>query len=76
MNLWLCITIFPVVCYSARIFTRFFIGRLNPAGKHQSFPAPALLLPKRAERKVENEMVEWLQNQANVSWIYHQRAYG
>lgn len=30
MKSWFCITIVPVVCYSARIFTRSFTSRFNP----------------------------------------------
>ena len=59
MNPWLCITTVPVVYYCARIFTRLFTCQFDPAGKQQSFPAPAILLPLWAETKVENEMVQW-----------------
>ena len=55
MNPWLCITIVPMVCYCARIFTRPFTVQFNPAGERRSFSALVFLLPFRAERKVQNE---------------------
>lgn len=57
INLWLYINIVPVVSYVTRIFTRFFIGSLNPAEEQQSFYALVFLLPFRTERKESNEMV-------------------
>jgi len=62
MNPWLRITIIHMLCYCARIFTRPFTVQSYPAGKQLSLSAPALLLPKRAEKEIQNEIVKWLQN--------------